>query len=81
LRRELWRGDVNEYVGIERLHLDRVRVDGRLGHLIGVFGNDHRRSLGAEAILQAFEVILAVVVVLVENGDLAFGFSFKIYLA
>ena len=64
------RGDVDEYVGIERLHLDDVRVDGRLGHLIGVFGNDHRRSLVAEAILQAFEIILSVVVVLVEDGDL-----------
>ncbi|HLQ12364.1 MAG TPA: hypothetical protein VK130_03835, partial [Steroidobacteraceae bacterium] len=52
--------------------LDDVRVDSWLGHLIGVLGDNHRCSLVAEAVLQAFEIILPVVVVLVRSWRSAF---------
>ncbi len=69
LRRELGPCDIDKYVGIKRLHLDDVRVDSRLGDLIGVLGNDHRLGLVAEPFLQTFEIILPVIVVLVDDGD------------
>ena len=53
-----------------RLQLDDVRVDRRIGDFVGVFGDDHRRCLVAEAVLQAVEIVLPEIVVLVEHGDL-----------
>ena len=46
-----------------------MRVDGRLGYLVSVLGYDHRRGLVAEPILETFEIVLSVIVVLVEDGD------------
>ena len=70
LRREFRRGDVEEDVGVGRFQLDDVGVDGRLRDLVAFLGDDHRGRLGAEPVLQALEVVLAVIVVLVEDRDL-----------
>ena len=52
------------------LQLDDVAVDGGLGGLVAFLG-DHHRRLGAEPVLQALEVILTEIVVLIQDGDLA----------
>ena len=70
LRREFRRGDVEEHVGAGRLQLDDMRIDGRLRGFVAFLGNDHRGRLGAEPVLQALDVIFAVIVVLIEHGDL-----------
>ena len=70
LRREFRRCDVEEHVGVQRLQLDDVRIDGRLCDLEAFLDDDHRRRLGAETVFQAFQIILAVIIVLIEHGDL-----------
>ena len=54
----------------DRFQLDDLGVDGRLRDFVAFLGDDHRSRLGAEAVLQALQVILAVVVVLIEHADL-----------
>src|SRR6266852_3378973 len=73
LRREFRRGDIEEHIGVQRLQLDDVRIDGRLRDLEAFLDDDHRGGLGAETILQAFDIVLTVIVVLVEYGDLGVG--------
>ncbi len=66
---ELRQCEVEEDVRAARLQLDDVGLDRRLGRLVAALRDDHRR-LVAEPVLQALEIVLAVVVVLVEDGDL-----------
>src|SRR6185312_13253975 len=70
LRGEFRGGDVEEYVGARSLQLDDVIVDGGFGDLVAFLRHDHRGGLGAEAVLEALDVVFAVIVVLVEDGDL-----------
>ena len=50
--------------------------------LVAVLGDDHRGCLGAEPVLQALEVVLAVVVVLIEHRDLGVrAFPCRMYFA
>ena len=65
LRRSFRGCYIDKYVGFHRLQLDDMRVDGRLGDLIRLFGDNHRGRLVAEAALQAIEVILPIIIVLV----------------
>src|SRR5690348_662511 len=51
---------------LERRYL---RIDGGIGSLIGRFGDDHVGLL-SQAILETFQIVLPVVVVLVEDGYL-----------
>ena len=51
------------------LELDDMAVDRRLRNLVAFLGDD-RRCLGAEAVLEPLEVVLAEIVVLVEHDDL-----------
>ena len=46
---------------------------GGLGRLVALLGDDHRGGLVAEPVLQALQVVLAVIVVLVEHRDLGVG--------
>ena len=62
--------NVDEDVGARGLQLDDLRVDGRIAHLVAGLGDDHRGRLVAEPVFQSLQVVLAVVVVLVQNGDL-----------
>src|SRR5206468_631906 len=52
-----------------RLQGDHVRVDGGLGGLIAFLGDDQGPALRAQAVLEAFQVVLAVIVVLVQHRD------------
>ena len=53
---------------------DDLTVDGWVRGLVGDFADNHARCcLGAEAILEAFEIIAARIVILVEDSDLALG--------
>ena len=70
LRAELRRGVDQQHVGIERLQLDDVAVDGRLGDFIGFLGDDHRGAFLAEAVLGALQVVFAEVVVLIKDRHL-----------
>ena len=70
LRCEFRRGDVDEHVGAGRLQLDDVGVDGRFGDFVAFLQDDHRCRLGAESVLEALQVVLTVIVVLVEDPDL-----------
>ena len=42
---------LHEDVGAGRSELDDVAVDGRLGGLVALLGDDHGRGLGAEPVL------------------------------
>ena len=42
----------------------------RFRGLVAFLGDDHRGGLGAEPVLQALEIVLAVIIVLVEHRDL-----------
>ena len=70
LRRLLGRRGAEEQVGAGIPQLEDLRIDGRVGDLVGGFRHDHGRGLVAEAGLQPIQVILAEVVVLVEHADL-----------
>ena len=65
--------DIDEDVGAGRLELDDMVVDGRLRGLEAFFRDDHGSGLVAETVLQALQVVLAVIVVLIEHGDLGVG--------
>ena len=66
----LRRGGAEEQIGAAVLDLEDLGIDGRLGQFVGNFRHDHLRGLVAEAGLQAVEIILAEVVVLIEHADL-----------
>ena len=70
LRGEFGQCDVEQCVGAGRLQRDDLRIDGRIGGLVGRLGDDHRLCLVAERGLQRVEVVLAVIVVLVQHRDL-----------
>ncbi len=70
LSRELGRGDVEEHVGARVLELDHLAVDGRIGNLVGDVRYDQLVGILAEPLLEAVEVVLAVVVVLHQHADL-----------
>ena len=63
------------------LELDDVGVDRRLRDLVAFLGDDHRGRLGAESVLQALEVVLAEIVVLIEHGDLGVRLFLQQYFA
>ncbi len=69
LRGELRRRDVDEGVGPRRLQRDNLRVHRRVSDLVGGLGHDHAAGPGAQPCLEAVQVVLAVVVVLVEQRD------------
>src|SRR5258706_6416395 len=50
-----------------------MAIDGWFSSLVTVLGNNHGGGLGAETVFQTLEIVLAVIVVLVENGDLGVG--------
>ena len=54
-----------------------MAVDRGLGHLVALLHDDHGRSLGAETVLGALEVILTEIVVLVEDRDLGVRLLFQ----
>ena len=70
LGREFRRRHVEEDIRAGRLQLYDVRIDGRLGDVEGFLGDDHRLSLVTEAGLDALEVVLSEIIVLIENCDL-----------
>ena len=69
LRREFRRRDVEEDVGSRRLQADHLRIHGGLGGVVGLFGDDFH--LVADAVLEAFEIVLSVIVVLIKDRDLS----------
>ncbi len=69
LRGELRRRGVEEDIGAGSLQVDDLRVDGRIGRFVGQFRDD--RHLAGESVLETLHVVLTVVVVLVEDRDLA----------
>ena len=73
LRREFRRRGDHEHVGAGGLQRDDLRVDGRLGGLVGRLLDDHAGVVGAEPFLEADQVILAEAVVLIEHRDLGVG--------
>jgi hypothetical protein len=72
---EFRRRDVGEDVGTRSLQTDHLPIHGRIGGLGGHFG--HRRDLAGHAVLQALDVIPAVILVLVADGDLAVWFMLE----
>src|SRR5713226_8619582 len=64
---------VEKSVGARTLQRNDLRIDRRIGYLIGLFGYDQLGSLIAKTILEAFQVILAEVIVLVQHPDLGVG--------
>ena len=70
LRAEFRRRDVVEQVGAGRFQRHHLRIDGRIGQFVGLLGDDHAGRLRPERVLQALDVILSEVVVLVEDADL-----------
>ena len=69
---EFWDRGVDENIDAFRLHIDDLRVDGRIGGLVGSLDRDHR-FLFAEPVLQALQIVLTKIVVLIEHPDLAVG--------
>jgi len=77
LRREFRRRDIEEDVGARRFELDDVVIDRGLGGLEAFLGDDHGSRLGAEAVFEALDVVLAVIVILIHHGDLGVGLLFE----
>ena len=50
-----------------------LRVDGRVGGLVGRLDLDHRGRLVAEPVDQPLQIVLAEIVVLIEHADLGVG--------
>src|SRR3546814_10307958 len=73
---EFRRGDVEEDVGAGGFQVDDLRVDGGVGGFIGKFRDDHRLGLVAEPVLQAFDIVLTVIVVLEQDRDFRVGLVF-----
>ena len=73
LRGLLGGGGGEQQVGAGRFQLQDLRVDGRVGDLVGRLGDDHRPGLVAEPGLDAVEIVLAEIVVLIEHADLGGG--------
>ena len=67
--REFRRCDVEEDVGTGRLQRHNLGVDRRFTRLVALFADNHGLRLGAKAILEAFHVVLSVIVVLIQDGD------------
>ena len=63
---------IDENVGAGGLHADDLRVDGRVGGLIGG-GEDDHAGLVAETVLHPFQIVLAEIVVLIEHRYFAVG--------
>ena len=57
----------------EPCSVDDLRIDGRLGGLVGGLLDQHAGMVGAEPVLQPDQIVLAEVVVLVEHADLRVG--------
>ncbi len=64
------RRDVEEDIGLGRGEVDDLRIDSGIGDFVAHFADHDRRGRGPQAIAEAFEEILAEIVVLVEHGDL-----------
>src|SRR3984893_11249949 len=71
LRRELRRCDVEEDIGAGGFQADDLGIDGGIGRFIRQLGDN--LDLVADRILQTLDVVLTVVVVLIEDRDLAIG--------
>ena len=70
LRRLLRRRGAEEQVRAGVLDLEDLQIDGRIGDFVGGFRHDHLGRLVAEAGLDAVQVVLTEVVVLIEDADL-----------
>ena len=81
LRRLLRRRRREEQVRAGILDLEDLQIDGRVGDFVGGFRHDHLRRLVAEAGLDAVQVVLAEVVVLIEDADLGVRMFFQDVLA
>ena len=68
-RGEFRRDDVKEDVGAGRLEFCDLRIDRRVGDLVGHLGHD--RDLAAKPVLQSLDVILPERVVLIKDRDLS----------
>ena len=73
LRCKLGCGDVEEGVSTRTLQRNNLGVDGRVGYFIRSLRNDHACSFSAQAIPEAAQVVLAVIVILKKHGNFGIG--------
>ena len=74
---EFRRGEDEQRVGARGFERDHLRIDRWIGELVARLGDDHAGGLGAEALLQRHQVVLAEIVVLVEHRDLGIGLGLQ----
>src|SRR6476620_8103932 len=60
-------------IGAASLQSYDLRVDGRIGGLISLFGHDHFVRPVAQAFAQSDEVIVSEIIVLIEYSNLSVG--------
>src|SRR5215470_7737784 len=65
--------DGDEDIAAYPLHLNDLRVDGRVGSLVGRLDLDQSGRLIGEPVHQPLEIVLAEIVVLIEYADLGIG--------
>src|SRR5215831_9240120 len=73
LRRVFGDRDIQKYVSARGFEVDDLRIDGRVGCLVCRLQDDHRTRLFAEPVFEAFQIVFAVIVVLVQHTDLGVG--------
>jgi hypothetical protein len=61
--------------------LGRCGIDGRFGDFDSFLQTIIDAGLGAEPVLEALQIVLAVIVVLIEHAILASGLFFRMYFA
>src|SRR5262249_3145118 len=66
---EFWCCNIEKNVGARRLEVNHLGINRRVGGLIGHLGHDFH--LAVEPVFQALEVVLAIIIILVEDADLS----------
>ena len=74
---KLGRCDVEESVGTAGLQADDLAVHRGVGHLVGDLGHNHGPGLVAQSVFKAFQIIFAIVIVLVQHGNLGTWLGFQ----
>src|SRR5205085_3007672 len=70
LCRKFWRGDDEEYVDACGLQRNHLRVDRRVGDVVGLLRDDHLCGLVTKAAFESRQIVATEIVVLPENADL-----------
>src|SRR6516164_10219841 len=70
LRRKFRGGDIDEDIGVGGSDGHDLGIDGGVGDLVGNAGNDYALVFVAQHVFQAENIVLAEVVVLIEQAQL-----------